>query len=168
MRCDTADSVEGGTHAGRLQCPASRCLDMADPLLWNRSREPNSGSSRGLRNRPLPCPRYQVTRAQLRSGGQQVRDGGATESGPQVGGGAVEGRRTGACRGTAYSGLCSARVGASSSLFLFLPHAGSAQSAKRAAQRCCRWRGATSRRPMDVAKVPGAAADQPGSSGRTV
>ena len=123
MRCDTADSVEGGTHAGRLQCPASRCLDMADPLLWNRSREPNSGSSRGLRNRPLPCPRYQVTRAQLRSGGQQARDGGATESGPQVGGWAVEGGRTGACRGTAYSGLCSARVGASSSLFLFLPHA---------------------------------------------
>lgn len=110
MRCDTADSVEGGTHAGRLQCSASRCLDMADPLLWNRSREPNSGSSRGLRNRPLPCPRYAVTRAQLRSGGQQVRDGGATESGPQVG----RGGRTGACRGTAYSGLCSVRVGASS------------------------------------------------------
>jgi hypothetical protein len=167
MRCDTADSVEGGTHAGRLQCPASRCLDMADPLLWNRSREPNSGSSRGLRNRPLPCPRYQVTRAQLRSGGQQVRDGAATESGPQVCG-QWKSRADGQVR---VAGLpivvCAALA---SGLLLCLskqvPHAG--RRKERAAQRCCRWRGATSRRPMDVAKVPGAAADQPGSSGRTV
>jgi hypothetical protein len=57
VKCDSADSVEGGTQAGRLQSPASRCLDMADPLLWNRSSEPSSGSSRGLRNRPLPCRR---------------------------------------------------------------------------------------------------------------
>lgn len=81
MKCDTADSVEGGTQAGRLQSPASRCLDMADPLLWNRSSEPSSGSSRGLRNRPLPCPRYQVTRAvaQRRAA---AGDGGATEVTP--------------------------------------------------------------------------------------
>jgi len=68
-------------------------------------------------------------------------------------------------RGTAYNGLCSGRAGAA--FFCFLPTLVSAAQS-RAAQRCCRWRGATGRRPMGVAKVPGAAADQPGSSRRTV
>ena len=73
--------------------------------------------------------------------------------------------RTGACRRTAYSGLCSGRAGAA--IFCFLPTlVGAAQS--RAAQRCCRWRGATDGRPMGVAQVPGTAVDQPGSRRRTV
>ena len=62
------------------------------------------------------------------------------------------GGRAGACRGTAYSGLCSARVGLSS---VSSPRWSAQQRKERAAQRCCRWRGATSGRPMDVAKVPG-------------
>lgn len=103
-------------------------VPQADVSIWqtrcsgNRSREPNSGSSRGLRNRPLPCRRYQVTRAQLRSGGQQVsrrRCDGVRPSGGWVGGWVGSSRADGQVR---VAGLpivvCaaqgSARVGASS------------------------------------------------------
>ena len=162
MRCDGADSVEGGTQAGRLQCPASRCLDMADPLLWNRSREPNSGSSRGLRNRPLPCRRYQVTRAQLRSGGQQVRDGGATESGPQVGG--WEGGQSRADGQVRVAGLpivvCAAQRWSVSS-----PRWVSAKRKEGCWLGCCRWRGATDRQAANGWCREGAGGAGGGSAG---
>jgi hypothetical protein len=105
IKCDTADSVVGGTHEGRLQFPASRCLDTADPLLWNRTVNQAAGADEAC-----VIARYPVlgtkSRGLLRSGGQQVATAVQRRPGLQLG----SRGRAGACRGAAYGGLCSARV----------------------------------------------------------
>lgn len=117
MKCNTADSVEGGTQAGRLQFPR------ADVSIWQTrwsGIEPVNQAAGAIEGCAIAhCPVLGTkSRAQLRSSRRQCDLGHAFSWRGQS--------QVGTCCASSYSGLCSARVGRSGKL-LSAQAAGSAR-----------------------------------------